>query len=140
MKIIFLIVLIMSSIFGVNFSKLGNIVTDADRGLQWQDDASIPVDKTWTNAITYCEGLTLDTYSDWRLPNIRELNTLVDDTRVTNTLYVEFQYSTTATFWSSTSYVSDATNGWVVRFSDATMNKLIKTDTSTYTRCVRGGQ
>lgn len=32
--------------------------------------------KTWEYAITYYEGLSLGGYSDWRLPNIKELKSM----------------------------------------------------------------
>src|SRR6266498_1598106 len=38
---------------------------------------------TWDNAITYCEGLTLGGFTDWRLPNIKELKSLADTTKAT---------------------------------------------------------
>ncbi len=33
---------------------------------------------TWEEALAYCEGLTLGDHSDWRLPTIKELNSIVD--------------------------------------------------------------
>ncbi|MCB1161011.1 MAG: DUF1566 domain-containing protein, partial [Leptospiraceae bacterium] len=64
-------------------------ITDNITGLIWQKcsmgqsgtdcsgDAATAA--TWTAAISYCEGLTLSGRSDWRLPNINELESLVDD-------------------------------------------------------------
>jgi hypothetical protein len=49
--------------------------TDTTSGLTWQVS---PTDNiSWEKAKAYCETLTLDTLSDWRLPTISELRTLV---------------------------------------------------------------
>ena len=52
-------------------------VTDNVTGLLWtQDlsDASMP----WSEASGYCESLTIDSVTDWRLPNIKELWSIRD--------------------------------------------------------------
>ncbi|MCG8124680.1 MAG: DUF1566 domain-containing protein [Candidatus Thiodiazotropha taylori] len=52
-------------------------VTDAAMELMWQaSDDGQPRD--WSQALCYCEDLELAGYRDWRLPNIKELQTLVD--------------------------------------------------------------
>lgn len=53
----------------VEFSKNGNIVTDDVTGLQWQDD-TIGTALSWQEAINSCEALNLDSFNDWRLPNL----------------------------------------------------------------------
>ena len=59
------------------YTRSEGIVTDRKTGLQWQDSYSdnnnILKSATWTEAIKYCEDLTLGEYSDWRLPNFNEL-------------------------------------------------------------------
>jgi hypothetical protein len=55
---------------------INNMVTDHLTGLMWQDNEI--VSKKWSNAVTYCEGLTLGDYDDWRLPEIEELYYLID--------------------------------------------------------------
>jgi hypothetical protein len=61
-------------------------VTDICLGLMWQQssadvlgDGSTPGDAvSWCKAMEYCENLTFAGHDDWRLPNLRELQTLVD--------------------------------------------------------------
>lgn len=68
------------------------------------------VQTTWVNALNYCEGLTLAGRSDWRLPNIKELETLVDYStsslpKINSSL---FPNAPIGYQWSSTSYIGGA--------------------------------
>lgn len=68
--------------YGINdFSdNADGTVSDAATGLMWaQDDSLVGMD--WETALTYAETNTLAGYSDWRLPNAKELQSLVDYTR-----------------------------------------------------------
>lgn len=51
-------------------------VTDAATGLMWQraDDG---VRRNWQESLAYAEGSTFAGYSDWRMPNIKELHSIV---------------------------------------------------------------
>ena len=62
-------------------------VTDTFTGLTWQQVAADMNDNqqidppdlvSWCEALTYCENLVLAGDDDWRLPNIRELQSIVD--------------------------------------------------------------
>lgn len=54
-------------------------VTDNATGLMWQQaDSGIGMD--WEAALAYAENSTLAGYDDWRLPNVRELQSIVDYT------------------------------------------------------------
>lgn len=56
-------------------------VTDLATGLMWkQDDSGYGM--VWQDALTYCENLIYAGYSDWRLPNAKELQSIVDYTRM----------------------------------------------------------
>jgi hypothetical protein len=59
-------------------------------------------DINWTDAIVYCEGLTLGTFNDWHLPNDELLNTIkyTQGNRALN--YPPFNDSSNVRFWSST--------------------------------------
>lgn len=52
-------------------------VSDKATGLMWQkDDSKVGID--WRGALKYCEELNVDGYTDWRLPNAKELQSIVD--------------------------------------------------------------
>ena len=68
--------------YGKNSFQKNNDGTISDRatGLMWQqeDDGQ---GRDWEDALTYAEGLRLADYTDWRLPNAKELQSIVDYTR-----------------------------------------------------------
>jgi len=51
-------------------------ITDKATGLMWQK-ADDGVSRDWENALLYAENLNLAGYSDWRLPNAKELQSIV---------------------------------------------------------------
>jgi hypothetical protein len=57
----------------------------------------------WDGAVDYCVALTLDTYTDWYLPNYNLINTLwyTQGTRATN--YAPFNDASNNKWWSGTS-------------------------------------
>jgi len=66
-----------------NFQDNGDsTVTDLATQLTWQkrDDGST---RDWEGALSYCENLSLAGYDDWRLPDVKELQSIVDYQKVT---------------------------------------------------------
>ena len=64
-----------------NFVNNGDgTITDQATGLMWQqaDDGTT---RDWEAALSFAEGLTLGGHSDWRLPNAKELQSIVDYSR-----------------------------------------------------------
>ncbi|SDS35848.1 Protein of unknown function [Polaribacter sp. KT25b] len=55
-------------------------ITDNATGLMWQQ-ADNGENYDWENGLKYAESLILADYSDWRMPNAKELQTIVDYTR-----------------------------------------------------------
>jgi len=64
--------------------NLDDTVSDMAASLMWQKNDSL-VSYDWDEAINYCENNNLAGYSDWRLPNAKELQSLVDYTRSPDT-------------------------------------------------------
>ena len=119
------------------------IVTDNKTGLQWQDDYSDNGGDTkyakWTDAIAYCEGLSLGGHDDWRLPNFNELYYLADRSRRNPAIDPTFQNTRSGHYWSSTSIVGYEDNAWYVDFNDGNDLWYFKSY-SNYVRCVRAGE
>lgn len=72
--------------YGKNsFVDNGNgTISDSATGLMWQQ-ADSGEGLNWQDSLQYAENLNLGGYSDWRVPNAKELQSIVDYTRSTET-------------------------------------------------------
>jgi hypothetical protein len=68
--------------YGVNLWEDNGDGTVSDRGsgLMWQQADSGGA-MSWRDALHYCQGLSAGGHQDWRLPNAKELQSMVDYTR-----------------------------------------------------------
>lgn len=96
-----------------------NTISDKATGLTWQrGDSERGMD--WPSALAYCEDLTLAGNIDWRLPNVKELQSIVDYSRSPDTtssasidslfeasrIINEAQEIDYANYWSSTTHLN----------------------------------
>jgi len=139
MKKIFLIMMAMSLVVNADFSKSGDIVTDSYSNLEWQDTDDIGTVSSWQGAIDRCEGLTLEMHTDWHLPNINELRSIVDRTQSNPVTVGGFTNTSSNNYWSSSSHILTSTKAWFISFNDGTVSYVLKSD-SAYVRCVRAGE
>jgi len=137
------IILVALIVFGItatgwcgNFKDNGDgTVTDVATGLTWQQEDD-NVQRDWEAAITYCEGLNHANRQDWRLPNIKELRTIIDMTTSNPTIDpIVFPGTNTLYYWSATpgDYSGHA---WYVNFKNGYVYYYNKSATG-YVRCVR---
>lgn len=131
--------------WGQQFQDNANgTVTDLVTGLIWQKSTS-PTQRTWTGAMNYCESLTLASQADWRLPNIKEVQSLVDhagsNPAINLTAFPGTRYGSSDHYWSSTTNDNDDDNAWTVYFRYGEVRDYDKSDNDEgYVRAVRGPQ
>src|SRR5208283_3647371 len=125
-------------LYGGNFTNNSNgTVTDSSTGLMWQQTDVYSM--AWDNALSYCDGLSLGGYSGWRLPNIKELTSIVDYAlynQVINTTF--FLNAIASNYWSSTTYAGSTSDAWAVHFSNGYVGWDTKSNGDTV-RCVNSG-
>jgi hypothetical protein len=122
--------------------NLNGTVTDNKTGLMWQQDE--PGAMSWNAALEYCKNeLVLpstNNYTDWRLPNIKELDSLTKDSQYYPAIDTDFfPYIISSSYWSSSTNLSFPNNAWYVHFSSSAVLGGKKSD-SNYVRCVRTAQ
>lgn len=99
------------------FTYDAEVVADQATGLEWQRQHQSAMD--WLDALAYCEGLDLGGHQDWRLPNLKEQQTLVDDRRLQPCIdVVAFPGTPAEWFWSSTPIQYPPNEGWSTSFTD----------------------
>jgi hypothetical protein len=129
-------------------------VSDVTTNLMWQQcssglsgagcTAGSAATYVWdgaSGAIAYCEALSLGGYTDWRLPKVKELQSIVDATIASGATIntAAFPNTQTSRYWSSTTFSPSTTNALLVNFSDGSTSNDFKTN-GYVVRCVRGGQ
>lgn len=112
-------------------------VTDQRTGLTWcQQETS---EMTWEEALAFCENYSFANYNDWRLPNIKELRSISNDQLSKPSVSTtSFPNALANSYWSSTTEVRHADQGWLVNFENGLVSHEAKT-IKHYVRCVRGG-
>jgi hypothetical protein len=102
-------------------------ITDTSTGLMWmQDDA--PNTMEWKDALAYSENLEFAGYTDWKLPDVKELQSIVDYSGIYPTIDESYFNITSFEesnpyyyFWTSTSAYFGGNNtdygyAWYVAF------------------------
>lgn len=131
------------------FTDNGNgTVTDKLTKLIWLKNANAFGTQTWTQALNTANSLAAPAAGltdgskagDWRLPNVKELLSLVDYGRFAPALPAGAPFTgvQVSNYWSSTADAVNAAYVWCVNFSDCGVGNC---DKSAYDSvwCVRGG-
>ena len=133
-----LIFLLLCTLIQAKYIKdtTNEIILDTTTRLMWQDTDNTQM-VGFISAISYCEDLELGSYSDWHLPNINQLLSIVDLKQVP-TINQTFQYTNSSYYWSGTSVSNDISYIWTVSFDDGNSDTSHgRKDYSNYVRCVR---
>ncbi len=114
-----------------------NTITDNVTNLIWQKVPNTAA-FTWEQALIYAENLTLNGASDWRLPNIKELQSLNNE-NLTNPSVSTSIFPTIGimNYWSSTSLPNQTTKAWFWNTIFGITSYDLKTNLN-FVICVRG--
>ena len=124
-------------------------VTDQNAGLSWQKIGA-GKEMEWMSAKNYCLDLSLEGYTDWRLPSRKEYINMLGGCpqKVLNGEYgacnscsnslkcSKILPANDAWFWTSTDYAVDKSNAWIIYISGGHVNENAKTVLYNV-RCVR---
>lgn len=117
-------------------------VTDTSTGLMWQQ-TNAESTMTWESAISYCEDLSLGGYTDWRLPNRKELRSIVDynvyQPAIDTMYFPNTLWLAGTNYWSSSATAGTADSSWSIYFAGGNDNFISKSHAYAV-RAVRGGQ
>lgn len=129
-----------------SYSADGTEVTDSTTGLIWQRCSA---GQSWSSGTVTCNG-TAATYTHeaalsfaktqtgWRLPNVKELSSITDKTRINPAIDVTAFPATPASwFWTSTPYAEAGSSAWHVGFSDGGVYSHYGRNHTLYVRLVR---
>ena len=102
-------------------------VTDTRTGLKWKQCAEglsgatcqtgTALSFTWANALAHAEASTFASDTDWRLPNVKELSSLVEDCRAVPAINTNrFPNTPSSSFWSGSPDAYVSSYAWGVYF------------------------
>ena len=115
-------------------SEDGKTITDSDTGLMWAVE-TLPR-MTQEAAFEAAKASTLSGYSDWRVPTVKELQSIVDHSRSSPACDPKFQ-AQPGGYWTSTDYI-DPAYAWIVYFGYGGTGAYNKTN-DFFVRLVRSG-
>ncbi|MCF6236670.1 MAG: DUF1566 domain-containing protein [Gammaproteobacteria bacterium] len=141
------------------FAKNDGLVIDSKTGLMWKqctegtrynvkneqcdDEANV---YTWQGLLQYIQQLNQGkignsrNYSDWRIPNIKELESIVEHRCMSPAINLDvFSNTSRVSFWSSSTSFSSPYKAWAAHFDDGkiTLNDKDEFNTRAYARLVR---
>lgn len=115
--------------FTVGTGATADCVTDNLTGLMWMGTPNSTPD-AWADALASANNLTLCGFSDWRLPNINELESLVNSEVANQATFLNargFAGVQANLYWSSSSLAGNAAFAWVVGMSASNVSSGNKT-------------
>ena len=100
-----------------------DVVYDSTTSLLWQD-ASINKKAvvTYTEAKNYCKFLQIDKYENFRLPTLKELQTLINYKNYKPAILDGFNFVESTTYWTTTPFADSDDEYWIIDFEKGARN------------------
>jgi hypothetical protein len=138
LKVFLFTLLISQSLFANNYYRTSFAVVDKSNLLMWQDNKDV-VELMFTHkeAVKYCDELTLGGFENWRLPDIKELELIVDKKNSPYYIQRVFRNKLASGYWASNKLLRTFNfYAWYMNFLSGTpyyYNRVYHK----YVRCVR---
>ena len=136
---------IKDNLTGLVWARDGNIMPTRDPG--WDTDATVNDGAvTWQHALDYVAKLNAENYlghSDWRLPNVNELESLINAYELNIATWLNTQGFINvqgSNYWSSTTYAYYPDSAWFVSMWNGAVNSDDKSSVHGLVWPVRAGQ
>ena len=97
-----------------SFSSLSDVIVDNNTGLTWAKSPSSS-EYTWDNRATPCNNLNGTNYgekSNWRVPSLLELQTIVDTSRYNPATNSNFGVSARYDLWTDNAFEGNSSYSW----------------------------
>ena len=105
------ILFMVSSLFG------GQTIYDSTTSLLWQDSKeNAKLSMTYAKAQNYCSKLVIDKHSDFRIPTMNELQSIIDYKNYDPAIIKGFEYVSNEAYWSTTPFADDDKVVWLIHF------------------------
>jgi hypothetical protein len=117
------------------YTIASGVVTDNFTKLHWQQAVG-STGMTWSEATSYCQSLNWNG-TGWRLPSMKELQTIVDKTKHGPAIdTTAFPSTPSSGFWSSSPVAGNYDDAWYVNFNVGVTDYSV-VDFNNAVRCVR---
>lgn len=141
MKFFTLLCIISLTLFAAKLTRSGSYIIDDQNKLIWQDTKdNTNFLLTQEDAIEYCNKLSLSGFSDWRVPSVKEYETIINKKRIASQAKINkaFKYVKLDNYWASdrTWMRNFGLYGYYVFFKSGTVYYQNRTYPK-YIRCVR---
>jgi len=117
------------------------VVTGADTGAI---GGSFVYTELWQQCLVSCEGLVYGGFSDWRMPNVSEMDTLMSAEKTSPSWFTEIvpgdgsaAGTSSTTYWTSTTYKPTPTSAWTMLSTNSTGASTSKTAAAKMVKPVR---
>jgi PKD repeat protein len=117
--------------FTIGTGAESECITDNLTGLMWARNGNLNGKRTWYEAINYANNLTLCGYSDWHLPNVNELESLINADEPSTAAWLNiqgFNNIQSNNYWTSTTFFTapDTSTSWCVHMTGGQMDRGTK--------------
>lgn len=132
--------LFASLIFVASSLVAGQTIYDKTTKLIWQDSKdNKKLSLTYAKAQNYCSKLVIDKHTNFRIPTMDELQSIIDYKNYDPAIVKGFEYVSNEAYWTTTPFADDDKVVWLIHFKKG--ERYVKDKHyDRYIRCVQSSK